>query len=362
MAAPRRLFIAATNQHVGKTTATLGLIASLQQYGIQVGYCKPLGQKYVLHQGIKVDKDAPIFTSFLKQELIPKWHSPVIMSAGLTCRYLTSPESFGFQDKIKMAAEELESKFDTVIYEGTGHPGVGSVFDMSNADTAAMLGAGVVMVVEAGVGRTIDQICLNKAFFDQKGIDVVGVIINKAIPDKIEKISRVVGCKLASMGIPLLGVIPYEKQLTYPILEAVEQKIDGLCFTHREGLGNTVKDIISFEEIKKGKDPFGKLLVMESCRFDQAVKQLTFDYNGSFPLAGIVLTGEQCLSPDAIKFINQFGISTMFTEMSTFQVVAAFSSIKPKLSSNAMRQAKTAAIMVSKHLDLTPILSVPQYA
>ncbi|MEO0898054.1 MAG: AAA family ATPase [Bacteroidota bacterium] len=362
MPAPRRLFIAATNQHVGKTTATLGLIASLQQYGIQVGYCKPLGQKYVLHRGTKVDKDAPIFMNYLQQELIPEIHSPVIMSSGLTCNYLRSPESFDFEDQIRHASSYLEARFDTVVYEGTGHPGVGSVFDMSNGDTASLLQAGVILVVEGGIGKTIDQISLNKAFFEQKGAHICGVIINKVIPSKKEKVSQVVGQKLRELGIPLLGVIPYREQLTYPGMEMIEQAVDGLCFAHREELSRAVAGVVSLEDIKKRKDLKEKLLIVESCAFDGAIQQMTIDFPVNLPLSGILLTGEQYLSPTAVRFINERRIPTMFTEMSTFQAVHAIGKIKPKLSAQSMKMAEEAACLVSKHLNLTSLFAMKHYA
>jgi BioD-like phosphotransacetylase family protein len=42
-----RIFIAATRQNDGKTTAALGLIAALQRHFPRVGYIKPVGQRFV---------------------------------------------------------------------------------------------------------------------------------------------------------------------------------------------------------------------------------------------------------------------------------------------------------------------------
>ena len=46
---------------------------------------------------------------------------------------------------------------EMVIIEGTGHAGVGSVFDMSNAEVAGFLGAKVVLVTCGGIGQPIDR-------------------------------------------------------------------------------------------------------------------------------------------------------------------------------------------------------------
>eukprot|EP00965_Chrysotila_dentata_P219714 6191307-Pleurochrysis_carterae.AAC.3 len=46
-AMPRPLFVAATRQHVGKTTVSLALMAGLQKRFNKVGYIKPVGQQHV---------------------------------------------------------------------------------------------------------------------------------------------------------------------------------------------------------------------------------------------------------------------------------------------------------------------------
>lgn len=357
MPAPRRIFVAATNQHVGKTTTTLGLIASLQHYGMKVGYCKPLGQKYVELNGVKVDKDAPIFTSFLDTPLLPALHSPVIMGSGLTCSYLNDPNRFSFDEKVMYAARSLEATHDTVVYEGTGHPGVGSVLDMSNADTAKMLNAGVVLIVEGGIGRTIDQINLNKAYFEMKGVQVIGVIINKVLIEKYEKVRRVVGKKLQEMGIPLLGVIPYEKKLGLPLMKAVMKASKAKVVAHASRLNNGVEGLMSFQDTYRmsANPPANQLLVVDSMHLDQAIQGFKFQYPNEMPLSGILLTGENYLSPLAQRFLQKHEVPTLFTEMNAFEAVLAFGKIETKIRHDAMWQAREAARLVSNHLNLEPL-------
>ena len=61
----KKLFIAATGQHKGKTTSTLGIAASLKKQGLNVGYCKPVGQNHILIGDAKVDKDVVLFENLL---------------------------------------------------------------------------------------------------------------------------------------------------------------------------------------------------------------------------------------------------------------------------------------------------------
>ena len=60
---PRPIFVAATKQHVGKTTTSLALMSGLQKQFDKVGFIKPVGQQHVtVHSpsmgcDVRVDKD-----------------------------------------------------------------------------------------------------------------------------------------------------------------------------------------------------------------------------------------------------------------------------------------------------------------
>src|SRR6266540_728328 len=52
-----RVFIAATRQNDGKTTASLGLLSVLQKRYPRIGYIKPVGQRFVEIEEQKIDED-----------------------------------------------------------------------------------------------------------------------------------------------------------------------------------------------------------------------------------------------------------------------------------------------------------------
>ena len=54
----KKIFIAATSQNDGKTTIALGLILNLKEHFPNIGFIKPIGQRYLLEEGIKVDEDS----------------------------------------------------------------------------------------------------------------------------------------------------------------------------------------------------------------------------------------------------------------------------------------------------------------
>ena len=54
----KKFFIAATHQNDGKTTVSLGLIYCLKKLFKKIGFIKPVGQRYLIEQGYKVDEDS----------------------------------------------------------------------------------------------------------------------------------------------------------------------------------------------------------------------------------------------------------------------------------------------------------------
>ncbi len=363
------LYVAATHQHVGKTTSTLGLVATLRNKGINVGYCKPVGQEFVDLGDLKVDKDALLFAKVMNFELEAEFHSPVIVGRGLTTAYLDDPSGFDFPELLRRAARELHQRHEVVVYEGTGHPGVGSVIDVSNADVAKMLGASVIMVVEGGIGSTIDELNANLALFREQKVPIVGVIVNKVLPQKIAKVKRYVGRKLTQMGIPLLGVLPYDKSLANPIMESIQHAVNGKVLYNEESLGNKIENIVSGSLIEKREFSSLKdlLLIVNYRRLDKAVESIIdisrkqgLNYS---PLSGIIINGEGDFVPtfvdhfQCLDYINHHRIPVVATALDTYGSAVKISHIEVKINTRTPWKAERAIEMIRKHVVLDPILN-----
>ena len=155
------VYIAATRQNDGKTIVSLGLLSALRKFVKRVGYMKPVGQQYNIIAGKKIDKDAILMQKIFGLKSNLSHMSPIAIPPGFTENYILSGKRSVLINKIRSAYKHLSRTNDFILVEGTGHAGVGSVFDMSNSDVASLLGAKVVIVSCGGVGRPIDEIMLN---------------------------------------------------------------------------------------------------------------------------------------------------------------------------------------------------------
>ena len=360
----KNLYIAATSQHVGKTTSTLGLASSFKKAGLNTGYCKPVGQQHIEINGSVIDKDAVLFTDLLKLEIIPEIHSPVIIGKGATVTYLDNPSAFDLESMILNAKKELSLAHDAVIYEGTGHPGVGSVADMSNAKVAKLLDAQVVMVVEGGIGSTIDNLNLSLSIFREHEVPIIGVIINKVIPSKMDLVSKYVGKWLSKNDLRLLGTVPYDNTLAYPLIWTISKAIDGTLAYHKEKGFNKVENILAgslveLHEISKSTD---NLLVVASRVLDESiarVKEISEKENfKECPLSGIVMTGDGYISDESLEYINGYKLPVITTDLDTYGVVVKISKLEVKINRRTPWKISKAIQLIQENIDVNTMIEL----
>ena len=352
------IYMAASSQHVGKTTCTLGLASALMREGLNVGYCKPVGQKSLEVDHLRVDKDTVLFADLLHFHMDPKLHSPVILGPGATTRYLDDPAAFHYQDDLLYAAHHLGQLHDFVIFEGTGHPGVGSVADVSNARVARLVRAPVIMVVEGGIGSTIDMLNMNMALFREEEVPILGVIINKVLPDKMERVRHYVEKWLEPSGIPVLGIIPYEKSLAYPVMRTIADSVHGLPTHNVEFLDNKVEDIMagSLLDTQEFKSLENILLIAAVRQLEPALDKIDSIAKvaglSASPLAGIVLTGQGTPEARSIDYILEHKIPMIRTELDTYGSVLQISKIEVKINRNTPWKVRQAVELIGRHVNL----------
>src|SRR6478752_4413152 len=220
-----RVFIAATRQHDGKTTTSLGLIAALQKKFPRIGYIKPVGQRFVEVAEQKIDEDTVLMDSVYSLNCPLVDMSPIAVEPDFTRKFLQAGKSDTLVAKIQDAFDRVAWEKDFVLCEGSGHAGVGAVFDLSNAQVAKILGAKVIIVTQGGIGRPIDEVSLNKALFDKEGVEIIGVIINKVLGAKVDYVADFARKGFKRKGLELLGVIPHQEILSRPTMDSIREEL-----------------------------------------------------------------------------------------------------------------------------------------
>ena len=268
----RPLLVAATRQHVGKTTVSLSIMSGLKKrFGATgVGFMKPVGQEHVCHRDSRtisarasrtisaghhfmllwprvepaldqvvvpgsgtsssppthVDKDVELMREFFRlYHIAYQDMSPVLIPKSYTQRFIDGKITSDMQaDAILESYRNVSAVSDFVLLEGTGHVGVGSIVNMSNAAVAKLLGADVLLVCNGGLGSAFDELEMNRALCNEHGVRVRGVLLNKVRHDKVDMVRDYMGRVLKERwGVPLVGVVPDLPFLSKASLADIEE-------------------------------------------------------------------------------------------------------------------------------------------
>ena len=232
----KKLFIAATGQDVGKTTASLSLVHLAKKKYRRVGFIKPLGPKVTTYKGITVDKDAAVICQVFNMGNKLPYMSPVIIHSDSTRKVLNGEiDPQDLKQKVLSACEKLEKTCDFIIIEGSGHPGVGSVVNLSNARIAKLLDAKVLMITGGGIGNVIDSVYMNKALFDKEGVEVRAIMPNKLLAEKRESTLHFLNKAFAGESFKVMGGFNYQPVLANPTLNRIAQILDlDICGNKRD--------------------------------------------------------------------------------------------------------------------------------
>jgi hypothetical protein len=355
----KKVYVAATRQNDGKTVVSLGLLRAFKRRGKKVGYMKPVGQQYRLIDGRKIDKDVVLMNSVLGwQDADMCAMSPIAIPRGFTEEYIENPDREALIEQITEGYECASRDKDFFLIEGTGHAGVGSVFDMSNGDVAKLLGAKVVMVSLGGVGRPIDELMLNRSKFDSAGAEIAGVIVNKVDADRYERIAPRVTKGLERLGIPVLGVFPYDDYLSNPSMTELLEDLKGDLLSGDRGLHHMVAhfiigDILPHEAL----DYFtgNTLFIVPGNREEMVLAALSGHILGTSiepPISGIVFTGGTKPHPKIMSLLEQTNIPLISVQQDSFAVATKISKMIIKLRAEDEGKIEKIDAMIDRHLDV----------
>lgn len=353
-----RVFIAATRQNDGKTTNSLGLLAALQRRFGRVGYIKPVGQRFVEIDAEKIDEDSVLMDRVFRLNCPLVDMSPIAVEPDFTRRYLQSSNFDALVKRIHKAFDRVAWEKEFVLCEGTGHAGVGSVFDLSNATVARVLSAKVVIVTRGGIGLPIDEVALNRAVFEKEGVEVIGVILNKVLPEKLDYITEFAEKGLKRKGLKLLGVVPHQPILSSPTLDLIREELKAQVISPTCRIHNIVnRVVIGAMGAAQATKHFraGVLLIVPSDRDD--IIQATADYlNQGKDLAGIVLSDDIPPSPRALDLAKQFSCPVLLSSQDSYTVASKVHDLIVKIRPDDTQKIKLVQELIAAHVRLDKIL------
>ncbi|MEM6821386.1 MAG: AAA family ATPase [Verrucomicrobiota bacterium] len=358
-----RIFVAATRQNDGKTTTSVGLYACLKKQFERVGYIKPVGQRFVEINGKKIDEDTVLINHTYQPGLPLEAMSPIAVDPWFTRYYLDQGDPAELEGKVQTAFNRAAWEQDFIVIEGSGHAGVGSVFNMSNAQVAGALESKAIIVSRGGVGKPLDEVSLNLALFEKYNVEVIGVILNQVLEHKVETLYPYAERGLNRMGLNLLGIIPLKHELLKPTFNQICIELDGRWLLgarehqrRRVGkvmIGNTTPENMDIYRIKGG------LIITSGDReeFLSALVEKAAENPEWKSIAGVVLTLGFLPKDSLMEELKKLDIPILSVEMDAFQVASRINRMTVKTEPSDHDKIGIIQDLVDTHVDVSKIIS-----
>jgi BioD-like phosphotransacetylase family protein len=354
-----KIYVAATRQNDGKTTTVLGLLDIISEIFPRVGYIKPVGQQVKLIGDHHIDKDATLMNEVFHIGSQLHDMSPVAVPRGFTENYILHGDVNALNEEILGAYRRASEGKDFMVIEGTGHAGVGSVFDLSNAAVAKLLGAPVIIVTLGGIGRPIDEVMLNKAVFDSYGVNVLGVIINKVIPEKYDKIDELVRLGFKKKGIDVLGILPFCPILSSPTMRQLQEDIKGILLCGENNLEYSVsKIIVGAMPAHTALDYFkgDVLLITPGNRDDLLLAALSVGIQEDYNVRGIILTGGIQPNEAVLRLVKHSNIPLILVNDDTFSTAQRVTKLIVKIRPTDKDKITVVKQLIKQYVNIDSLL------
>ena len=361
----RRIFVAASKMNEGKTTSCMGLFNLLKRESSNVGYIKPIGQRFVEVGEDKIDEDSYLLDKVFNFSVPIKALSPIAVDSMFTRRYIDEDSENSlelYKDEVCRAFDRASYEKDYIIIEGSGHAGVGASIGLSNAQVAKILGAQVILVTEGGIGSAIDELALNKALFDNLGVPIIGAILNKVIPDKIQMVKHYAGRGLDRLGIPLLGVIPVVEQLKAPNLAQVVRDVGGRWLNAQHvGKKERINKVVIGAMTAKGVLEYmqkGVLVVTPGDRQDILLAAIAcMNSDETQGVSGILLTSNVLPYPNLMQMLSRTNIPVMISSDDAYTVVAKINKMTIKTQPEDKDKFSIIEDLFKENMDVDTIIN-----
>ncbi|PLX97347.1 MAG: cobyrinic acid a,c-diamide synthase [Desulfuromonas sp.] len=360
----KKIFIAATGQHSGKTTTSLSLLHLARKKYPRIGFIKPFGPKRTSYLGRAVDVDTALISHVYGMDDKLELMSPVVLDAHTTRDTLEGrgrPEHY--LEQIVQATAELEKQCDFLIIEGAGHSGVGSVMGLNNAQLARTLDAPVLMVAGGGVGSVIDALHLNLALYRETGAEVRLILPNKLSKSKREASLRYLQLAFLDPKIEVLGGFNYSPILADPTMTHLAEllksdlKADAAQarrIVHNVQLGAAATQRIVDLLLES------TLVIVPSSRDEVIVMLATLYHLPEYKhkLAGLVINGRTPLSAVVQRVLDDGGIPYLRLDRTMAQIYTTIQEDVAKIRADDEEKIALIQQLAEDELDFTLIDSL----
>jgi BioD-like phosphotransacetylase family protein len=341
-----KVIIGSLRKSAGKTSSIVGIAGAL---GKKIAYLKPFGERILSRKKRLWDYDSALITN-----IFGLGEDPVDMSIGFDhskIRYMYDEE--GARKKLLETIAHIGKGKEILFIEGGRDMTYGISVYLDTLSLARYTGSKLFIVVSGEEDAILDDILFLKKHVDLAGVPLGGIIVNKV--QNLDEFQATHLPIIHKMGVRVMGVIPYQRELTYFTVDYLADRLFAKIITGEGGLKRVVKNVIigAWSANVYLQNPLfkkeNKLVITGGDRTDMILASLEND------TAGIILTNNKLPPPNIISQATAFNIPLLMVFADTYQTAKQIENLEPLLTKDDTAKVELLKALFKKHVDLSAI-------
>jgi len=341
------LIVASTRMSAGKTSVIIGLGKAIGQ---KIGYLKPLGDRFLYRKKRLWDYDASLVVN-----LFGLTEEPEMISIGFDhskLRYMYDRESSTAE--VKRVIAEMGKGKDALFIECGKTLSYGASVYLDPLTLSHVTGDPVVIVTGGTEDEIADDLAFVKRFVGAEEANIGGVILNKVVQPEDFKAAHL--ADVEALGVNVLGVIPYEEELTTLSVSYLAERLFARVIAGEEGLSRRIRNVFvgamsvnaALAEPLFAKQD--KLIITSGDRSDMVLAAL--DAGGT---SCLLLSNNIVPPPNVTARARQQGVPLLLVPSDTHTVAKQVDDLEPLLTRDETDKVELLTRLVAENVDLEAI-------
>lgn len=343
----KKFIFTSLNENAGKTGVIIGLGKTLNK---KIGYLKPFGDRLLYRKKRLWDYDSAIISKIFDIEESPKGMSLGFDHSKLRYMY----DKSNIAGKIENLLDSISSDAEMLFIESGKQIMHGVSVYLDALTVAKATDARLIVVISGNNDDIIDELQYFKDHNRLEGVDFAGVVINKV--RDVDDFKMVYEELISGIGINLLGVIPFEAELTYPSVQLVSDMLMAKVITGEKDLSNIVREVFvgamsgdAAQRIEKFKNK-NKLIITSGDRSDMILAALETH------CVGIVLTNNILPQPNIIAQASEKNVPLLLVHSDTHKAAKKIDQTVPLVDAGDDKKIKILKDLVANHTNLIDLI------
>jgi len=355
----RSLYVTTTDSHSGKSLISLGVIEMVSRTTQRIGLFRP-----IIHPRAEGERDKNIDLLLRHFKLPVPYESTFALTLEEANHLLATRQEDALLNRIITQYRKLEEMYDFVLCMGLDYNQELTLFESDlDAEIARNLDCPVVILANAH-GISLDILAGNieslLTTFQSKGCPVVGIVVNRVSPDRMEETQESLRGLLKEDDL-LTFVVPSDELLASPTIREVAEQLEAEVLYGEDKLDNLAYRFMviamQMQNYLARLKPHS-LLVTPGDRGEVILSALQAHQSTNYPpLAGLILATGERPAPTVRRLLDGLPsvLPILSVETETYETVTQLNKVHSYITPDNPTKIQTVKKLFEKYIDMEAV-------